>query len=172
MSVRIDVVDCSRRDNGFLQAQRQVHRHAVLCSSLADMVLGVIERANGQLIERLRIFGHGRAGVQAVGGGTRAAAHQMIAVADDGNLYNRDLLSMLCGCFANNALVQLHGCRVARDWRGTLLVYLLAHLWRVRVQAAYDSQRADYSDRYEGVLYVEADGSPGSLTPLLDHRIR
>jgi hypothetical protein len=172
MTVRIDVIDSSRRDNGFLEDQRRMHHNPVLCSDLPTMVVGVIERAGGQTIERLRIFGHGRGGVQAVGGGTRPQLHQLIAVNSEGNLYNAYLLSMLCGCFAESALVQLHGCRVARDWRGTLLVYHLANLWRVRVQAAYDRQFADRIDRFEGAKFIEADGTPGSPTPLLVHPAR
>lgn len=172
MSVQIDVIDSSRRDNGFLTDQRRIHRNPVFCSNLADLVLGVIERANGQMIERLRIFGHGRGGLQATGGGTRPHAHQIIAVNNSGQLHNSDLLSMLVGCFTPDALVQMHGCRVAGGWRGTLLVYLLANLWHVRVQAAYERQVADRGDHFEGSQYLEADGRPGSLTPLLDHRTR
>lgn len=172
MPVRIDVIDSARRDNGFLEDQRRLHRNPVLCSDLATMIMGVIERAGGQPIERLRIFGHGRGGLQAVGGGTRPQAHQLIAVEDNGNLHNNYLLSMLCGCFTPEALVQLHGCRIAQGWRGTLLIYQLANLWRVRVQAAYERQVADRADRFEGAQYIEADGRPDSLTPLLDHRTR
>lgn len=172
MSIHIDVIDSSRRDNGFLNDQRRIHRNPVFCSDLADMVLGVIERANGQPIDRLRIFGHAHGGLQATGGGTRPQAHQMIAVNENGQLHNNYLLSMLVGCFTPDAVVQMHGCRVARGWQGTTLVYLLANLWRVRVQAAYDSQYADQGDHFEGSQYLEADGRPGSLTPLLDHRTR
>jgi hypothetical protein len=59
MPVRIDVIDSTRRDNGFLAGQRRIHQNPVLCTDLATMVMGVIDRANGQAIERLRIFGHG-----------------------------------------------------------------------------------------------------------------
>ena len=172
MPVRIDVIDCTRRDNGFLNNQRRVHSNPVFCSDLATMVMGVIDRANGQQIDRLRIFGHGHAGHQFVGGGTHAQAHQLIAAYENGELHNRDLLSMLRGCFTADALVQLHGCRVARGTRGNLLVYQLAHLWQVRVQAGYDRQFADRGDHFEGSRYLEADGRPGSLIPLLDHRTR
>jgi hypothetical protein len=172
MTVRIDVIDMARRDNGFLADQRRMHRNPVLCSDLATLIMGVIERAGGQPIGRLRIFGHGRAGRQAVGGGTRPEPHQLIAIDENANLHNSYLLSMLCGCFAPNALVQLHGCRIAQGWQGTLLVYQLANLWRVRVQAAYERQIADPDDRFEGARYIEADGNPASMTPLLDHPIR
>ena len=172
MSVRIDVIDSARRDNGFLADQRRMHRNPVLCSGLADMILGVIERANGQPIERLRIFGHGGSAIQAVGGGVRPQRHDVIALDSNGNLHNRDLLVMLHGCFTQDALVQMHGCRVGRGWRGNLLVSLLANLWQVRVQAAYDSQYADRGDHFEGSQFVEADGRPGSLIPLLDTPIR
>jgi len=172
MPVRIDVIDCTRRDNGFLNNQRRVHSNPVFCSDLATLVMGVIDRANGQQIDRLRIFGHGHAGHQFVGGGTHAQAHQLIAAYENGELHNRDLLSMLRGCFTADALVQLHGRRVARGTRGNLLVYQLAHLWQVRVQAGYDRQFADRGDHFEGSRYLEADGRPGSLIPLLDHRTR
>lgn len=171
-TVTIDCVDSSTTDNGFCQAQRRFHPQAVLTNSVRSLVSGVINRAGYKKISRLRIFGHGNKGLQAVGGGQRPDfATQVIYVDNGGNLIPRGLLALLCGRFAPNALVQLHGCDVAAGgWsKGLRLLQRLCDLWDVRVQAALVDQYADAGDRFEGTYYIEADGSYNK-NPVLVYR--
>ncbi len=159
MSVNIDVVDSSRRDNGFLVDERRLHPHAISCHDVASLVNGVLRRAGTESIARLRIFGHGHDGLQAVGGGTRPSAVQYIAIDNSGELMNRTTLSLLCGHFAAGAIVQLFGCRVARAY-GELLLWELARLWQVRVQASNVRHDADPHDRFGSGHIREANADP------------
>ncbi len=165
MPVRISVVDSFQNDR-VLQTDRRAHPNAVLSSDVGSFVAGVLVRANGQPIERMRIFGHGRNGQQNVGGGTHPTIQQVLTTDDSGALYHRAILSMLCGCFTPDAIVELHGCRVSQGGWGSLLLVGLGNLWRVRVRAGSVRQFHDRRDRIEG-NYFEWDGSPNAQSHIM-----
>ncbi len=170
MSFRICTIDASSNDHGQLARARNNHRSAILTNCVLDLVIGVRQRAGNNRLEQLDIIGHGHPGQLNVGGGVRPDAHQVIAIDKSGRLFNYDILHMLCGSFAENAVVRLHACRIAQGWMGELLLYRLADLWKVRVQGALVTQFPDNADRFEGRLYIEADGTPNSLEPLATRR--
>lgn len=172
MPVQIHTIDASSNDNGQLARARTNHREAVLTNCVLDVVVGILQRVGDSLIDRLDIIGHGHPGQLNVGGGVCPAAHQVIAFDKSGRFYNRDILALLCGRFAPNALVRLHACRLAQGWRGELLLFQLADLWQVRVQGALVTQFPDRSDRFEGRYYVESNGTPGVFAPLATRRNR
>lgn len=178
MPVQIDVVDSTvRPDNGFLADHRRAHPRAVRSHDVLSMVLGVLARAADQPISRLRIFGHGRQGQQNVGGGTLPDVTEAMFVEPNvqpsrgrpapGELWNRGILQMLNGHFTPDAIVELHGCRVGTHWEGSILLWQLSQLWRVRVRAGLARQVSDAADRFEDSSYVEGDGRPGALQPIV-----
>jgi hypothetical protein len=166
MPVHIHTIDASSNDHGQLARARNIHRNAILTNCVLDVVTGIIQRVGDSRIDRLDIIGHGHPGQLNVGGGTCPQAHQVIAVNDDGRLFNRNILALLAGRFAENAVVRLHACRLAQGWKGEALLYQLAELWRIRVQGALVTQFPDRHDRFEGRNYTEANGAEGNLEPL------
>src|SRR6266542_6709535 len=121
MGFSVDVIDSGTDTTGFLDAHRANHPNALLVGSVAHMVVQVLGHIGPQKISRLRMFGHGRGGMQQLGCGNWFNVEERIVkaiyVSDHGQLIPRDYLALLAGRFEPNALVQLHGCKVAR--RGT-----------------------------------------------------
>jgi hypothetical protein len=171
MPIRIQTIDASSNDHGQLARARSNHRNAILTNCTLDVVIEALRRAGEDLIEQIDIIGHGHPGQLNVGGGVSPEAHQVIAIDENGRLFNRNILSMLCGHFTSNAVVRLHACRVAQGWRGELLLFNLADLWRIRVQGGLVTQFPDRRDHFEGTHFVEANGAPNNLEPLATLRI-
>jgi hypothetical protein len=153
----IDVVDSNLCDNGFLAHQRRLHPNAVLAESVPSMIEGILRRLGTDgVIGRLRIFGHAGAGEQGMGNSeVTMKDEQLIQIDSRGHLTNRAQLVRLCGRFAPNAVVELHGCQVARNRRGRDLLRQLSHLWQVTVRGGVRDQNPDARDAFEGP-YLEA----------------
>lgn len=171
MTVRIHTIDMSSNDRGQLARARSNHPQALLTSNVSDLIRVISHRIGEDQIEQLDIIGHGHPGQINVGGGVRATAAQVIAVDIGYQLYNADLLSMLCGKFAPGAVVRLHACQLAQGMSGEMLLFQLARLWQVRVQGALVTQFPDRADRFEGRYYTEANGTPENLAPMARRRI-
>jgi hypothetical protein len=141
---------------------------ALRASSVREMV-EAIERLvsqsrsqfpDGVLIRRLRIFGHGRPGIQVMGGdpSTNSPLRTM-QVGRDGRLTNARVLQVLSrGYFAAGAVVELHGCQVAAGSNGRRLLEELHCLWGVIVRGGQDDQRADEIGNYEGSVVESSSG--------------
>jgi hypothetical protein len=163
MPIHIHTIDASNNDNGLLARARHNHQDAILTNCVLDVVVGILQRVGDNRIDRIDIIGHGHPGQLNVGGGTRPESHQVIAINENGYLFNRNILALLCGHFVPNALVRLHACRLAQGWRGELLLFSLADLWQIRVQGGLATQFPDCHDRFEGRMYFESNGTPGNL---------
>jgi hypothetical protein len=170
MPIHVHTIDASSNDNGQLARARNNHPQALLTRNVADLIRAILSRIGEDRIELLDIVGHGHSGQINVGGGVRPTAEQVIAVDDWYQLYNADLLGMLCGRFAPDAVVRLHACGLARGMRGEILLFKLAQLWRVRVQGALVTQFPDRADRFEGRYYTEANGTAENLEPMATRR--
>jgi hypothetical protein len=156
--MNIDVVDSgSGTDNGHINAQRLLHPGAIFAGDVGQMVTLILNRiGTSGNIERLRLFGHAAPGEQGMGNSEHTVKpYQLIEIDGHGRLTNRDQLARLCGHFAPNAVVELHGCNIARNHRGRELMRQLSALWNVRVRGGVENQHADAGDRFEGPV-VEA----------------
>jgi hypothetical protein len=122
------------------------------------MVQVVLQTAGQHKIARLRIFGHGHEASQRVGGGQGGNDTQRFWLDKKGRLHHQGLLAHLCHRFTPHAVVQLHGCEVAGGRLGLHFLKRLAHLWRVRVQAAVKEQYAHQGSHFNG-KYIDGDGS-------------
>jgi len=172
MGITINVISDTtydKTDSGHLDEQAKLHPGAIRSLTVSDLVAKVTARAGSTPIDVLRIFGHGTAGVQWVGGGSGVAGSpdtfriraQAIRFTG-GFLQDRALLMRLTGRFTAGGtptnpkgLVELHGCSVGTTSVGQGLTRMLAELWNVRVRAGMDLQYADAGDTYEG-SYIEA----------------
>ena len=156
--MNIDVVDsASGTDNGHINAQRLLHPGAIFAGDVGQMVTLILNRIGSSgNIDRLRLFGHAAAGEQGMGNSEHTVKpYQLIQIDSHGRLTNRDQLARLCGHFASNAVVELHGCNIALHHRGRELLRQLSALWNVRVRGGVNVQRPDSTDRFEGPV-VEA----------------
>jgi hypothetical protein len=99
-----------------------------------EMVSRVMCRVPLFSIKLLRIWGHGNVAMQCLAGSDCFT--------------RRDLgeLEPLGLYFANNAMVELHGCQVASTPDGARFIQLLADLWNVNVRASLVKQQ-DLIDR-------------------------
>lgn len=173
MGKRIVTIDAA--DDRVLKRARCNHRDAILTNTLAEFVIRVLAASASEKISQLDVIGHGRPGQIYVGGAARihAETHIIGVSPTNGQLYCVNVLRMLTDAFAPDAIVRLHACRVAQGRDGSLLLWQLADLWRVRVQGAVVTQYPDDADRFEGRLYVEASGMAStSATVLQNHSIR
>jgi hypothetical protein len=170
MPFHIHTIDASSNDNGQLRRARNNHPHALLTNNIQDLIRLIHQQIRDQQIEQLDIIGHGHPGQINIGGGVRPRVEQVIAVDDWYQLYNAEILSMLCGKFAPKAIVRLHACRLAQGMRGEMLLFNLAQLWRVRIQGAFVTQFPDRADRFEGRYYREVNGTPENLEPFATRR--
>jgi hypothetical protein len=96
---------------------------------------------------------------------------QRIAIDPYCELWNRGILSFLCGHFAPTASVELHGCDVGAGTAGLILCWELCRLWRVRVRAPISYQTGRHRDGFDGHRVLEANGWPGSMEPFLIRRL-
>jgi hypothetical protein len=164
--MNIVVIDSSTVDNGFLVGQRALHPNAVLANSVVKMVSHILDRLGPSgTIDRLLIIGHGlgHGGEQGMGCGDNSdnrgtAAHALFV--NNGHLRHEASLRLLTGRFAPTAVVELHGCQVARGHAGRELLRRLSDLWQVPVRAGVENQHVDAADRIEGPI-VEAYHRPG-----------
>jgi hypothetical protein len=171
MSINIDVIadtTYEKTDNGFLDEQAKLYPGAIRSLTLSDMITKVITRVGSTPIKTLRIFGHGSAGRQWVGGGFSSGSSDVTRIAAqtirfaNGALQDTALLARLAGRFVAGGspsnpegLVELHGCSVGKTAAGQGLARALAQLWNVRARAGTDLQYADAPGKYEGG-YIEA----------------
>ena len=133
----------------------------------------------GETIGNLVIWGHGRPGLQGMGTGIDLEHplrdhSRIIALDGGGRLWNLADLSRLCGRFSPQALVELHGCQVARHHRGQELLRALSDLWGVTVEADNADQPSDRANRYfSGVVWQAYHPEPGQPAQLrMVHAVR
>ena len=119
--------------------------------TFAEMVQGVLARANGRKIDKLTFIGHGHAGAQRVG--THAVMNDSMTAAE------RAELAKLAPHFAANAEVILDGCSVGAGTSGEKLLIDLATLWNVRVRAGLTQQM--WMPGIEGSSNVATPGHDG-----------
>jgi len=135
---KVSITFVSNGDDGIMALERLLNPGAVApapgrsAGTFAEMVQGVLARANGRKIDKLTFIGHGHAGSQRVG--TRAAMNDEMTAAD------RAELAKLAPHFAANAEVVLDGCSVGAGTSGEKLLIDLATLWNVRVRAGLTQQ--------------------------------
>lgn len=155
----INVIDSYKGDphDHFLPKCRMKHPHHLNSHDVHSMVTVVSNAARDKKISLLRIFCHGHEGSQAVGGGRHPKPNQKFWVDDSGKLHHSGILQPLRSHFAANATVQLHGCEVAEENKGLLLLRHLSFLWHVEVMAAFSKQHAHEKGVYDGV-YVGMNG--------------
>jgi hypothetical protein len=147
MSINIDCVDWHTADDEAMTILQQRLPNPILVNSVGQMV-NLIEgrlRPNGRM-RRLRIFGHGIAGVQGLGN-----SHNLY----DTNLYNQislgigsevlyaNMLGRLRDKFAAGGWAELMGCSVGGGANGWNLLKALAKLWQVNVAAGTVEQNVD-----------------------------
>jgi len=160
------VIDNSNVDNGALDIDRQFHPHAIRANSVHNMVNQILSRLHGDTIGNLVLWGHGQPGLQGMGSGNDlnhpARDHARIIAMMGGRLLNENQLARLNGHFANDALVELHGCRVGAHAVGRALLLRLADLWGVTVQADASDQPSDRGNRfYNGSVIEASHPAPG-----------
>jgi len=156
----INVIDnhTGDRHDKFLPQCRMKHPHHLDCHDVQSMVTVVSNAARSGKITVLRIFGHGHEGSQAVGGGRHPKPDQRFWVDERGRLHHSGMLQPLRNHFSPNATVELHGCEVAEQNRGLLLLRHLSYLWHVEVVAAFSKQHAHEKGVYDGI-YVGMNGN-------------
>jgi hypothetical protein len=97
-------------------------------STVAGMVDSIIANANGHMIEKLVLVGHGSPGSQLIADG--------VSLRPDNIAANAAELLRLKPLFAKGAVVQLDGCSSGAGPNGEALVKALSELWGVEVRAA------------------------------------
>lgn len=163
--VNLDILSDTQTSDYAMEEVRRSLPNGIVVSSVLDMVDKINRRTVNDKLGRLRVFGHGSPGHQAVGSvlvrQTAGRSHydyagdsskllvvvRVILAARDGTtggssdaLFNKHKLLQLKSRFASDGWVELHGCNVAMGELGTRLLRNLALLWQVSVKAGLELQ--------------------------------
>lgn len=150
----IDVVDLSEIDPAMCSIRNRL-RGEIPVSTVENMVNSILHRIGPQRqIRRLRIYGHGGPGSQGLGYSSNLHPDfaLQLQVGDPTHLIYEQKLEELRGRFAPDGWAELHGCGVAADVGGYLLLRQLAHVWGVPVKAGWQTQHS--APGMEGGVYV------------------
>ncbi len=116
--------------------------NALIVSDVCDMVDRIISKMNAHggknSIYRLNIIGHGDSGIQGIGGGKNTESGKYLNTATL-NQY-RDILVRLRPYFRKDAIVTLHGCKVASGQSGRMFLTNFSTILGVPVEAGETNQ--------------------------------
>jgi|SRR6516165_10335222 hypothetical protein len=128
-------------------------------NGVGDAVAQIINEAGTYgTIDELDFWGHGGPGSMGISRGTESARNADWAGISVENFDDiKDTLDQLTNYFDQNAVVELHGCNVAKGANGQALLTELANLWGVRVRAGSATQHTP-DIGWCGTVY---EGSPG-----------
>jgi hypothetical protein len=131
----------------FLSRSAKAYAGEIRVTSVSDMVTKAIAAAEGKLIRRLYVLGHGASGDQSVGSGQSfdPTGSYCLALRSDEFKLRGDAeahLQRLKGRFTSDAVVTLGGCYVAKGDKGkALLMRVSSLLENVSVDASESLQK-------------------------------
>ncbi len=158
--MNIDVIDGLSTDEA-MRNNRQILRGEIGVITVSDMVDKILHRLGSDKLRRLRVFGHGGAGMQGLGNSrdaVRTYATERLLTVQGSQLLHGETLRQLQGKFEAGGWVELRGCQVGSDSSGGLLLQELANLWGVPVKAGVPTQHP--GGGFEGTVVVAWPNRP------------
>ena len=135
-------------------------------SSVSDMITQIQSKmAPDDRIGTLEIRGHGRPGIQAVGGGAYSYRQPDKSIRIDNKSEWQNSLAPLKGRFESDGKIRLLGCRVGANEEGAQLLYELQIFLETDAEGAVDYMFALFQGNYDEYGDVQLSQYPSSDPP-------